>query len=64
MADLNQEMEQTLEFGLNYYLDLFDIKEYKLCGENRLFYFIDDGMRVVNCILFKNSHIETKKNRR
>lgn len=34
-----------------------DIREYKLCGTNRIFYYIDDANKVINCLLFKNSHI-------
>lgn len=49
----------------NEYTELFDrlpedveIKEYKLAGANRIFYYIDDAKRTIYCILIKNSHYE------
>lgn len=35
-----------------------DIWEYKLSGANRVFYYIDDGKKIVYCRLIKNTHFE------
>lgn len=34
-----------------------DMREYRLSGESRLFYYVDDAKKEVNCILLKNSHL-------
>lgn len=41
-----------------------NIKEYKLAATDRIFYYIDDAYRMINFVLFKNSHLETEKTRR
>ncbi len=41
-----------------------DIKEYKLASSDRIFYYIDDAYRMINFVLFKNSHLEVNKNKR
>ena len=41
-----------------------EIKEIVLSGENRLFFYIDAALKVVNCILIKNCHLEAKKKKR
>ncbi len=55
----------------NHYGELFsslpldvEMKEIILPGSNRLFYYIDEANKVVNCILMKSSHFETKKNKK
>jgi hypothetical protein len=35
-----------------------EIKEYELGGTERIFFYIDNGEKIVNCILIKNAHIE------
>lgn len=35
-----------------------DIKEFYLVGDNRIFYYIDDAKKIINCLLFKNTHIK------
>lgn len=35
-----------------------EVKEFKAGGTCRIFYFIDDGSKVVNILLIKNAHLE------
>ena len=53
--------------NVNEYRSLFtglepdvDMLEYKLDRRGRLFYYVDDGKKIVYCILIKNKHFEKK----
>lgn len=35
-----------------------EIREYKFGGTNRIFYYVDEATKTVNCILIKHSHLE------
>lgn len=60
----NTPIDLTNSYAFLSIEDGIEVREVKISGSGRLFYYINDANRTINCRVLLNTHLETKKIKR